>query len=212
MDRAPMDIRVVLFDVGGVLINARPDAREVAATLGLNPDSAECVELVDKAMWFHRDAYDAGITDREFWDAVAGDCGLGELSDDMIAALVRADVARMEHADPGALELVRDLRHAGREIGILSNAPAAISAGVRATAWARELFDHTVFSSDSGICKPHRGIYREALAVANVEPKHMVFIDDRAENLRAAELLGIRGILWTEPALVREDLTELGAL
>ena len=45
-----------------------------------------------------------------------------------------------------------------------------------------------------------------------IEAKEAVFFDDRKKNIRAAELLGIRGIMWTNAELARRDLIDLGML
>ena len=65
-------VRAVLCDLGGVLITQRPDPREVLSVLGLSVEEHH-IDLVDRAIWAHRDAYDDGCSDREFWDCIAGD-------------------------------------------------------------------------------------------------------------------------------------------
>ncbi len=201
--------RPVLFDVGGVLVNSHPDPACIAALIG--DDSSEFVALVDQAIWANRDAYDAGASDRDFWDRVLGDCGQPQVSDEVLSKLVELDSMRMHHANPEALELIRELAQAGVRLGILSNAPKPIADQIRRASWAKS-FSSFVFSCDVGSCKPHRQIYRESLEIYEVDPEDVIFFDDRKKNIRAAQLLGIHGIVWTGAAQARESLQELNIL
>ena len=74
------------------------------------------------------------------------------------------------------------------------------------------LFDFFAFSCDYGICKPSRGIYRDVLHRLNTPVEDVAFIDDRHENVRAAELMGVKGILWKGAEQAEACLKELGFL
>ena len=201
--------RTVLFDVGGVLVDAHPDPHAIAELFG--DDSRGLTSLVDQAMWAHRGEYDAGLSDREFWDRIAGDCGQPEPSHALLKQLVALDASRMERANEATLGLVRQLRRQAVRVGILSNAPYPIAKAIRRSEWG-SLFDFFAFSCDHGICKPSRGIYRDVLVRLDVPHENVAFIDDRRENVRAAELLGVRGIVWKGAVDAEKRLKELGFL
>ena len=201
--------RTVLFDVGGVLVDAHPDPHAIAELFG--DDSRGLTSLVDQAMWAHRGEYDAGLSDREFWDRIAGDCGQPEPSGALLKQLVALDASRMAKANEAALGLVRQLRRQAVRVGILSNAPYPIAKAIRRSEWG-SLFDFFAFSCDYGICKPSRGIYRDVLHRLGTPVEDVAFIDDRRENVRAAELMGVKGILWTGPEQAEARLKELGFL
>lgn len=204
-------IAVVLFDVGGVLVTSRPNPSTVARLLGLDPGDAEAVDMVDKAMWFHREAYDAGCSDHEFWDSVAGDCGLPELDDQTVAALVAEDTSRSEHPDPESLALARQLHEHGIRLGILSNAPVAVARAVQSWPWS-SIFETFTFSGPLRQCKPERAIYRAALDEVGVPANSVLFVDDREPNLRAAELLGMATLTWRGADQARREFVDLGLL
>ena len=201
--------RTVLFDVGGVLVDAHPDPRSIAELFG--DGSRGLTTLVDQAMWTHRGEYDAGMSDREFWDRIAGDCGQPEPSSALLKELVALDASRMAVANEETLDLVRRLRRQAVRVGILSNAPYPIAKAIRRSKWG-SLFDFFAFSCDYGICKPSRGIYRDVLVRLDVPHEDVVFIDDRRENVRAAELLGMQCIVWKGVADTETRLKELGIL
>ena len=201
--------RTVLFDVGGVLVESHPDPAVIARMFG--DESRGLTTLVDQAMWTHRGEYDAGLPDRDFWDRSAGDCGQPEPSHELLKALVELDSSRMAEANERSLALVRLLRHQGVRVGILSNAPYPIAKAIRRSEWG-SLFDFFAFSCDYGICKPSRGIYRDVLHRLNTPVEDVAFIDDRRENVRAAELLGVQGIVWEGADQAEARLKELGFL
>lgn len=201
--------RTVLFDVGGVLVESHPDPAVIARMFG--DESRGLTTLVDQAMWTHRGEYDAGLPDRGFWDRIAGDCGQPEPSHELLKALVELDSSRMAEANERSLALVRLLRHQGVRVGILSNAPYPIAKAIRRSEWG-SLFDFFAFSCDYGICKPSRGIYRDVLHRLNTPVEDVAFIDDRRENVRAAELLGVQGIVWEGADQAEARLKELGFL
>ena len=102
---APGSSRTVLFDVGGVLVDSHPDPAVIARMFG--DESRGLTTLVDQAMWTHRGDYDAGLSDRDFWDRIAGDCGQDEPPADLLKALVELDSSRMADANESTLSLVR---------------------------------------------------------------------------------------------------------
>ena len=207
-----LNTELILFDVGGVLVSQRPDPAEFASIIGLD-DSAECVSLVDKAVWAHRDSYDEGMSDLDFWDSVSGDCGLPQPSEDQVRKLVTADASRMHAIDEAAAHLLGDLRAAGYNIGLLTNMPATHASVVMESVWAQRYINGPmVFSSHVGMTKPNRGIYREALAAAQHEPQNLLYIDDRSEYVKAAEYLDIPALIWENIEVVREQLKKLGIL
>lgn len=60
-----------------------------------------------------------------------------------------------------------------------------------------DLFDGIIISGDVNALKPHATIYQALLTRYNLDPEHCWFIDDQEENVRAAQELGINGIVHT---------------
>ena len=69
-----------------------------------------------------------------------------------------------------------------------------------------------VVSGEEGIRKPHPEFYRILFDRYGVEAGKALFIDDSARNIRGAAELGIRGILFTDPAQLLQELTHLRIL
>ena len=210
MDRPQPDL--IYFDIGGVLVTQRPDPQQFASILNLGTEP-HVLTLIDHAIWAHRDAYDEGMTDKEFWNAVSGDCGLPEPSETELDELVTADSRRMYGIDECAAYLLEELKAKGYTMGVLTNMPSPHASIVMESPWAQKYFNGPmIFSSYVGVAKPNRGIYSEAIEAAQIEAESILFIDDREENTKAAEFLGISTLTWSNAHETRERLIELGIL
>jgi len=73
-----------------------------------------------------------------------------------------------------------------------------------------EEFDAFFSSCYLGVRKPDRRIFQIALDVLQRDPEHAVFIDDRAENVAAADSLGIHGIRYQGSEQLIGELLKLG--
>ena len=72
-----------------------------------------------------------------------------------------------------------------------------------------EKFDGCVFSFREGVVKPDPQIYRILLERYDLQAEECVFIDDTEENVRGAEKLGFKGIVFTG---YEDAVAELAAL
>jgi len=68
------------------------------------------------------------------------------------------------------------------------------------------MFDVLIFSCKEGFRKPGKEIYEIALRRLNTQPEETIFIDDRIENIRAAESLGIHTILFENIKQFKKNL------
>jgi len=71
-------------------------------------------------------------------------------------------------------------------------------------------FDKYVVSYEVGFMKPHPRIYEAALEEAGTRPEESVFIDDREENIKAAEKLGLYTILLSPDTNLKRELQKKG--
>lgn len=74
----------------------------------------------------------------------------------------------------------------------------------------RELFDEIVTSYESGMAKPDRAIFEFTLKKMGLEPGECVFVDDMEKNIKAAEDIGMKGILFKNIDQLKKDLKNLG--
>ena len=72
------------------------------------------------------------------------------------------------------------------------------------------LFDKRFASCYIGFRKPDKRIYRYVLKNINVRADEAVFIDDREENIKGAESVGINGVLCTNYNNVVSSIKKFG--
>ncbi|WP_028522855.1 HAD family hydrolase [Runella limosa] len=70
------------------------------------------------------------------------------------------------------------------------------------------LFEKLFLSYEMGVMKPHHDIYHGVLADAGILPHESLFLDDNADNIRAAGEVGIQTIHVQKPTSIVEYLKD----
>ncbi len=71
-------------------------------------------------------------------------------------------------------------------------------------------FEGHVFSYEVGLLKPDPAIFQLTIERFGLVPELTAYIDDLKENCAAAAALGFRAIHHTNPAITRQELTNMG--
>ncbi len=186
-------VHAVLFDYGMVL-SGPPDP---AAWARMRDIANLREEQLHNGYWTHRHAYDRGdLSAESFWTRAAAPTH-AILTPSQIAALIAADVDYWSTLNPPVLAWARILQQARIPTGILSNMPCAMEAGLRARHPWIDDFPHHTWSHSLKVAKPEPAIYLHAATGLHTPPENILFLDDKPENIAAAEALKIQGILYT---------------
>lgn len=184
--------RITLFDLFGVIaMPQRPNALATMATWCDTP-----TDTFTHAYWALRPPYDAGRrTAPEYWTAVLHQ--LARPADPhTIERLRLADIHSWSRIDRRMAAFAQSLRTRAR-VAILSNIPADhADALLAAQPWMRTL-DHLAFSGKIGAAKPDPAAFHHCVAALQADPADFLFIDDRTENVQAAQAAGMAGHLFT---------------
>jgi putative hydrolase of the HAD superfamily len=192
----------VLFDMFGVL--ARHQSEEGRDRL-VRAAGAPAPAFWE-AYWARRPSYDrADVTASEYWRGVGEDLG-AHFGRDRIAELVEADVASWSAVDETMVALVEELAASGRRIGLLSNIPEELAVHYEAHHPWLDNFHVRAFSCRIRRAKPEPDAYRWCQEALGLEPGRILFVDDRGENVRAAQALGMGGHVFTAADGFRESL------
>jgi putative hydrolase of the HAD superfamily len=199
-------IRAVILDYGDVISLPRDPAvlGEMAAIFKLPEDEFR------KHYDFFRHEYDRGSFDAPgYWRRIGDRAGVAPTADD-IARLRDADVRMWARLNPPILRWAEQLRAAGFKTAVLSNMHADMMERVRGDGeWSRR-FDCLTLSSAIKMAKPEPEIFKYCLKSLGVAPREALFIDDREPNVRAAEGVGIRGIVAPSTGELKVQLEAMG--
>ncbi|MFJ4800853.1 HAD family hydrolase [Streptomyces murinus] len=156
------------------------------------------------AFWSAREHYDSGqLSDMAYWSRVLG----SHPGPRLLHQLRSADTDMWTATDNRVLSVLRRTHSSGLPMVLLSNAPAHLSDVLDTQDW-RRMMAQTLYSARLGVCKPDPAAYQQALEITGADPQRVLFVDDRAENCRAAEHLGIRALHYTgQPADLEAALT-----
>lgn len=196
-----MPLRAVLFDYGMVLCTQDPDARRnLLALTGL--DDAE----FERCYWIDRRDLDLGLFDGPtYWERFARHAGRA-FSPDQIATLVENDVLLWTNLSEPMLAWVASLQEAGLATAIISNmVPDLLRYMRQEFAWLAH-FDQLTWSCELGIAKPDAAIYTFTCERLGVRPEECLFLDDKPENVRGAEAVGMNALRFTTIDQLRADL------
>lgn len=188
-------VEAVVFDFNGVLTRAptQTSLLRLQDLAGLDRDT-----LFD-GYWRHRPAYDRGLLDAHSYWTLIGNAAKHVYSSRCVAELVRADAATWGRANTPVVRLFTSVAARGARAAILSNMPWDIWHLLeRRLAWIAAA-DVTTLSFAVGTAKPDPGIYHRCLEDLAVAPSRALFVDDRVENVEAAEEVGIRSLLYRTP-------------
>ena len=190
------DIKNIIFDLGGVIINL-DNQRTEDAFVGLGVKNIRQFFGHGHAASFFKDYEVGAITDRQFIDSVRGMAGLDGVSDE---AIVEGWNALLLDFPSERIELLNDLRKRYR-IFLFSNTNALHLVEVRRiyaqTFGGGSLDDHferAYYSHLLRMRKPDRASFEHILRENRLEGQETLFVDDAVINVEGAEQAGLKGL------------------
>jgi 2-haloacid dehalogenase len=204
---ASSDVTAVVFDLGGVLIDWDP--RYLYRSLFGDDEAAMETFLATVCTPEWNRKQDAG---RLWSDAVAELVAKHPGQRELIVAYHERWSETLGDAIEPTVAVLAELHEAGVPVYALSNWSAETFPTARPRYPFLEWFDGIVISGEVGSAKPDRRIYEALLERHGLEAGEILFIDDSAENVAAAETLGIRSIRFTSGPALRRELAGLDVL
>ncbi len=186
----PSSVRAVVFDFGGVLWDMRWDvARELDRAHGL-PRSSVFETLYRSDTWR---AIERGAGDPDAWRREAHRA-LEERAGRALPPL-HEEWRKSQAAIESNVALVMALRP-GYKVSILSNADASLRQRLEHEIGIHHLFDDIVCSAEVGMAKPEPAVFDLACGRLGLAPGECVFVDDYEPNVKAAQDVGMQGVLF----------------
>jgi epoxide hydrolase-like predicted phosphatase len=197
-----MTIKVVFFDLGGVIVRTEFQAprQQLADRLGMDyEDLSRIVFDSDSGL----KASMGEITSADHWASIVQRLKrpASEIS------LIREEFFAGDIVDRTLVDYIRSLR--GKyKTGLISNAWSDLRDFVVREKFD-DAFDKMIISAEVGAVKPEAKIYQFALEQFGVKPKEAVFVDDFYINIEGCEKVGIKGIHFKDAESTLQQLKAL---
>lgn len=202
---AGLELTHIFFDVGGVLGTDGWDSE----------DRAEA-----------RRVFDIGQDMEDRHGEVLGDWETGQLDFDEyldVTIFFRPRAFSREEfvafmlsrsaPDQDAIALVRRLQARNKFTLMTMNNESELLNIHRITSFGlRPLFTAFLSSCWLGVRKPARRFFERGLALAQADPAHSLFVDDRPQNLHPASALGMHTVHCTGAAQMEKEFVRMGLL
>ncbi|MBT3187470.1 MAG: HAD family phosphatase [Anaerolineae bacterium] len=197
-----MSIKVVIFDMGGVLVRTEDTAPRAALGLRFGKTYTE----LDQIFFGNKSSLRASrgeISARDHMQHVMRTLDLPE-TDESIDAFVD-EFFIGDEVDREIIDYIESLCPRYKTV-MLSNAWDNLRK-ILINKWKiADAFDEIFISAEMGFAKPDPKIYEMVLDKLDVAPEETVFIDDFIENIEAACKLGMHGIHFQAPDVAMAEL------
>lgn len=192
-------MKAVIFDLGRVLV----DYDHQTTVAAVAAQSTAGLAAVQQLMTAHATALGLGeLNAEEFYQLLVNETGLHVTFDAFIASYA-SGIQRNEAALAYALELQQ---RPNVSVAVISNTNDAHVRWLDSHLPELIQFDLVMMSNEVAILKPDAAIFELAMELLNVLPEQSIFIDDIADNVVAAQQLGIAGIVHHDWELTRPEL------
>jgi 2-haloacid dehalogenase len=201
------DRNIVVFDLGGVLIDWDP--RHLYRKLFVGDEGAMEHFLANVCTHEWNRGQDAG---RSFAEGAR----LLKAEHPDKAELIDAYGARFDEMMPGpiagSVDILAELKALGTPLYCLTNFSAETYPPTFERFEFLRWFRGILVSGEVKVIKPDPRIFELLIERFAIDPERAVYIDDVAANVTAARPFGIHAIHFTSPAALREELVALGLL
>ena len=195
MDQLNNEVKVIFFDAGGVLFETfvKGDERVNNLLIERGFQKSEIDHAIKNAKqtklsfisnWNEEEQYF-----KRYYGTIAEELGDIELTNELFFF---AHYAGHCELFPEVKEVLEALSKKYR-LGVISNAIPSMD-WIFDRLGIRKYFDSFILSANVGSEKPEETIYNSALEQLKARKEESIFIDDKIENIKGAERVGIRGL------------------
>lgn len=197
-------IALVVFDLGKVLVDFdyAIAARHLSPMTRLSPE--QLLDLILRTPLL-LDYEHGKMTNAQFYQAFVEKSGL------------RASFEEFAHRFgdifspiPPMIELLHRIQDTDLPTAVLSNTNELAVQFIRPRYPFFNRFQYHILSCQHRAMKPDPALYRMVEKLSGVPPAQILFLDDRPENIEAAQQLGWNAFVHLEPETTRETFTTYG--
>lgn len=193
-------IKIVLFDIGGVVVSANHYKNHF---MQLVEEAFGKVTLSFDEIYFIFIKLENGeITEEKAIKELAEKL---KKKPNSHARHIFSEAANSLHLRPKIMKIVKDIRKKGLKTGVLSNAIES-NAKRHKRLGHYMYFDYIILSHEVHMRKPDESIYNYALGITHVKATEILFIDDSLENIVIAKKMKFNTIYFNNAAELEREL------
>ena len=180
---------VILFDLGGVFV---PDSTEA-----LNREMAEYAGVTEDVLagkW--RDALSALFTGRMSVRGFYSSLLMGEVDPNTLLMKHIEIYLRLYRLDQDMLKFLNHVKTRYVTACLTNTEPEIAEVNRQKGLYAH--FDHAFLSTEMGLRKPDKDMFLTVIGKLAVAPGEVVFVDDKPENVAAADSVGMKTVVFTD--------------
>ena len=195
-------IKCVLFDLGGVVLNWNNSwlTAEISKQFNLPKEKFQ-LEFDN-----HLGIISSGkMTEPEFWKSISEKLGISNLiqPDSILGPAFR----KLVSINQSVFNLSSKLKENGFSIGILSNTEP-VTYSVIENLESFDHFDYKFLSYEIGLVKPDPKIYQHVVDNLPFKKEELFFIDDNLQNVNSANNFGLKTVQFQNYERLLTDLKE----
>lgn len=198
-------IKAILFDADGVIQTTRSDfIPRLKSLLGEHPDNAD--SFIGDIFNAERPCLSGAADFGEELEKVLKRWEIKKPVDEVL--MIWASIAII----PGVDEIIGRLRRSGTVCCLATNQQQKRATYMRSILGYDELFDRQYYSYEMGVVKPGIEYFQWILEDSKISAEQVLFVDDNDQNVKAAQSLGINGLLFNSTEHSEPCTELLGAL
>jgi len=198
------EIKAIIFDYGGVItVNLDRMVRKLVKKI-FNVEDEEIKKYYHKLNSLITRGM---ITEDEFWQRFAKSF-CKRIENKKYKGLLQEKYAKKTRNRPGIISIVKKLKKDYR-VGLLSDTYKPFAEyNIKNRRYS--LFNPLILSCYVKMEKPDKRMYLHIIKKLKLEPNECVFIDDHEVNARAADSVGMHGIVYTNNSSLLKEMRKLG--
>lgn len=196
-------IKAIVFDFGSVIVQTNQEEIAQFVSQSLHISQSEALDSLKQL----KEEAGKGMEDECFWLNYANSKKI-KLPHHWQENLDAVKFHAMSET-PGMVDLVKDLQKQGYQTALLSNIRRN-QADIKRKTGLYDLFHPVLLSYAIGVKKPNPKAYEILLSSLKLPPQAVLFIDNKQQNIEAAQSLGIDGILFISSDQIVQELKKRG--
>lgn len=194
-------IQLVLFDIGGVLVNWK-DAwlyHVVSERFGIHKKTLtqECEKEI-------MNLHTGKILENDFWRKIGKKINSSELQK-VRKSLIHDTFKEKAKLNNSILKMVERIQENEIKVGVLSNLEKTTHS-ILVEFGLLDGFEFQFYSHKIGYAKPDKRLFKYVINNVPFKPSALFFIDDKISNVQTANSIGIKSIHYSNSKKLKQDL------